>query len=256
MLLKIIRCFSLLILKALIIIGCNGNNVPDCLQAAGDIIREERVLANFDKITVFENITLIVKQGPLQQVAIETGANLMAEVTAEVTDGTLVLTDSNDCNFFRDYGITKVYVTAPNIRQIRSSTGFPIRSDGVLAYQDLTLFSESFNVPEAATTDGSFVLELASESIQVVANGIAYFQLSGVSEELNVTIAAGDSRVDAKTLIASKILINHRGSNDISIHPQQLLKGVIRGTGDVVSHNRPDTVDVEVLYRGKLIFVN
>ncbi|MGB5358309.1 MAG: DUF2807 domain-containing protein, partial [Eudoraea sp.] len=138
--------------------------------------------------------------------------------------------------------------------EIRSNTGFSTVSDGVLDYPQITLISESFNDPENLTTDGAFNLELASQRVNVVVNGIAYFKLRGSSENFSVVIAAGDSRVEATSLLVPNVTINHRGSNDILINPQESLRGTIRGTGDVRSYNRPDIVEVQELYKGRLIF--
>ncbi len=234
--------------------GCNGENVLDCFQNAGELVQEEIALPAFSRITVFENVTLVLRQGPEQRVLIETGEFLRPEVQARVEGETLLLTDTNDCNLFRAYGLTTVYVTAPNIEVIRSSTGFPISSDGVLAYDTLSLVSESFNNPETETTDGSFVLDVATQNLNVLANGIAYFNLRGTTQNLDVTIAAGDSRVEAENLVAENVTLNHRGSNNIRINPQQSLTGIIRGTGDVVSFNRPPNISIEELFRGRLIF--
>ena len=238
----------------MILLGCRGENTLDCLQASGDLVRDEVIVAPFTRITVFENVTLVLRQGSEQRVEIETGEFLRPEVSAKVEGETLILKDTNDCNFFRDYGTTIVYVTAPEIEVVRSSTGFPIRSDGVLGYDSLSLISESFNNPETETTDGSFEMEVATQNLSILANGIAYFQLSGTTNNLNITIAARDSRVEAEALVAGTVTINHRGTNDIRINPQQSLTGVIRGIGDVVSFNRPPNVDIEELYKGRLIF--
>ncbi len=238
----------------LLIMGCNGENVPDCFQNAGELIREEVSLPAFEKITVFENIEMVLRDGPVQEVIIETGLYLRPEVTAEVEGNRLVVRNTNNCNLFRDYGITKIFVTSPNINEIRSSTGWPIRSEGTLAFPEIELISESFNNPETETTDGSFDLDLATQDLNVVANGIAYFQLRGSTVRFSATIAAGDSRIEAEDFIAQEVVINHRGSNDMLVNPQQILRGLIRGTGDVLSFTRPDSVDVEELYRGRLIY--
>jgi hypothetical protein len=242
------------VLGLILLMGCNGDSVPDCFQNTGGLIRDVIPVENFTKITVNENTKLVLKEGNPIVVEVETGEYLRNEVSAEVNDGTLMLTDMNNCNFFRPYGVTTFYVTAPNITEIRSNTGFSTVSEGVLTYPQITLISESFNDPENLTTDGEFDLQLASQDVDVVVNGIAYFKLSGSSANLNVTIAAGDSRVEARTLIVQNVTLNHRGSNDMLINPQASLKGTIRGTGDVVSYNRPDIIDVNEIYKGKLIF--
>ena len=238
------------------LVSCNNENAPDCFQDAGEIVRTEVDLDNFTKITVFDKVALILKQGEVQKVEIETGEYLLKEVTAEVQGDRLLLRNENGCNFLRDYGLTRVYVTSPNITEIRSSTGLPIKSDGILGYPSLRLYSESFTDPEAETTDGEFDLELDSENVVVVVNGIAYFKLKGNTGNLNITVAAGDSRIEAENLIANNVSLNHRGTNDVQINPQQSISGVIRGTGDVISFNQPATVDVEELYTGRLIFRN
>jgi hypothetical protein len=238
----------------ILLISCNGDGAPDCFQNTGTIIRDVIPVENFTKITVNENTKLVLKEGSTVSVEVETGEFLRNEVNAEVRDGRLLLTDTNNCNFFRPYGLTTFYVTAPNITEIRSNTGFSTVSDGVLTYPRITLVSESFNDPENLTTDGEFDLQLASQDVNIVVNGIAYFKLNGSSENFSVVVAAGDSRVEAASLIAQNITLNHRGSNDIFINPRESLTGTIRGTGDVQSYNRPEIVEVEELYKGKLIF--
>ncbi len=242
------------ILFLVLLASCNSESAPDCFQRTGEIVREEVVVAPFSEITVFENVSLTVQQGDVQKVEIETGSNLREEVTALVEGGRLLLRDTNDCNFFREYGLTKVYVTVPDITEIRSSTGWPVQSEGVLSFPSLRLISESFTDPTSETTDGVFDLTVNSEDVEVVVNGIAYFQLRGNTNDLRLTIAAGDSRIEAEGLIARRITLNHRGSNDMLVSPQESITGVIRGTGDVISTSRPAEVAVDELYKGRLLF--
>ncbi|MDT7828115.1 head GIN domain-containing protein [Pricia sp. S334] len=244
----------MLLWTALFLLGCNTESAPDCLQNAGNMVREEVVVPDFTKITVFENVSLVIKQGDVQKVEIATGEYLRDEVSVKVEGDRLLLRDTNDCNYFREYGLTTVYITSPNISEIRSSTGWRIKSDGVLAYDSLSLLSESFNVPEAATTDGEFDLEVDNQNLSVVVNGIAYFRLKGTTDTLRLTIAAGDSRIEAADVTAQNVILNHRGSNDMLVNPQASIQGAIRATGDVISSNRPDSISVEELYRGRLLF--
>ncbi|MGB5236374.1 MAG: head GIN domain-containing protein [Flavobacteriaceae bacterium] len=246
--------YPLLLIYIGLAISCNGEDVPACFRNEGNIVREEVLVDAFDRITVFENLELILVPGVEQRVEIETGEFLRKEVSAKVDDGRLLLRNNISCNFVRDYGLTKIYVTSPDLVEIRSSSGYPIRGEGTLAYTDILLISESFLDSESETTDGSFDLDLNSESVRIVVNGIAYFQLVGSTDNLDITIAAGDSRIEAESLVVQNIALDHRGSNDIRINPQESLTGVIRGVGDVISVNRPDSVDVEVLFRGQLIF--
>ena len=248
--------YTYIMIFILACMGCSGDNAPDCLQTSGDSIREEIILPDFTRITVFERIELVLVPGNTQRVEVETGENLRNEISARVEGDRLILRNENACNLFRSYGKTKFYVTAPNLEEIRSSTGLSVRSAGTLELNALSLLSESFLEPEAETTDGAFELSVNAEVVNIITNGIAYFSLTGSTERLNITIAAGDSRVEAQSLQAQDVSLDHRGSNDILIRPEASLSGVIRGTGNVIGYNRPDVVDVDILYKGELIFID
>lgn len=243
-----------LIFCCFLFISCNSDSTSDCFQNAGDLAKDEVVVSDFTKITVFENVSLILKEGTEQKVEVETGKFLRNEVTIEVEGDRLLLRDTNDCNYVREYGLTTIYVTAPNITEIRSSTGLSISSDGILNYPSLTLISESFLNSESETTDGEFDLALNCENVNVVVNGITYFKLKGNTINFDIQVAAGDTRIEAEQLVAEFVSINHRGTNDVFVNPQQSLSGFIRGIGDVISSNQPPEVDVQELFNGRLIF--
>ena len=125
------------ILIAACLLSCNSESGNDCFQKSGNIIQEEFMVSTFEKILVNRDVELILKEGPDVIVIVETGENLINDVEVEVVNNELILTDNNSCNFVRDYLSTKVYVTAPNITHIRTSTQYDISSDGILNYNNL-----------------------------------------------------------------------------------------------------------------------
>ncbi|WP_298556044.1 head GIN domain-containing protein [uncultured Algibacter sp.] len=243
------------ILLLFLIIACDSEDASDCFQKAGSIVQQEVTLSVFDKILVNRDIELIIKEGVTQTVTIETGKNLLNDVVAEVVDSRLTLTDNNTCNYVRDYGITKVYVTSPNITEIRSSTQYDISSDGVLSYPSLTILSEDFNAPGSFNV-GDFRLQIDNVSFITVFNNLSVAYVSGETDNLRVTFATGNSRFEGRNLIAQNVTVSNRGSNDMIVNPQQEITGKISGIGNVVGVNKPPIVDVEEVYRGRLIFKN
>ncbi|MCC1483869.1 head GIN domain-containing protein [Winogradskyella immobilis] len=236
-----------------LLFACDSESASDCFQTSGSIIQETITVPNFNRILVNRDIELIIRQGENYEVTIETGENLINDITVEVIDDRLVLTDNNTCNFVRDFGITKMFVTTPTLSEIRCSTQFEISSDGVLNFDTLNLISEDFNEPETFPI-GDFRLELDVENLNIIANNLSFFFLSGEVTEANFRFFGGDGRIEAENLIAQNINIFHRSSNDMIINPQQSLTGVINNTGDVISVNQPPVVDVDVLFTGRLIF--
>jgi len=232
--------------------ACNSENAPDCFQTKGGTVTRAFELEPFNRILVNEHITLIIQQADAQSVTIETGENLINDVTAEVVNGQLILTDANNCNFFRDYGITKVYVDAPNITQIRSSSQFDVISGGVLGYPQLALVSEGFSGDFQSV--GNFDMEVNCQSLNIEFNNLSNARIRGVTENLRVRFFAGNSRFQGRELLANTVEVFHRSSNDIIVNPQQTLRGDIYSTGNVVSVNRPPTIEVIEHYRGRLVF--
>lgn len=237
----------------MMIFACDSENAADCFQTTGTIIQQEFTVTGFNKILVNRNVELIIKEGSTEKVVVETGKNLLNDVQVEVVDNQLILTDDNICNFVRDYGVTKVYVTAPNITEIRSSTQYDIKSDGVLTYPNLTVFAEDFSEPETVTS-GNFYLDIDNERITVVFNNLSNAFITGKTNNLQVTLASGLSLFDASELIAQNVSISNRSSNDIIINPQLKLTGKISGVGNVIALNKPPIVEVEEVYKGRLIF--
>ena len=241
------------LISILLIFACDNEDAGNCFQKSGSIIQQEIIVDSFDKILVNRDIELVLKQGLDQKVVIETGTNLLNDVEAIVLDGKLILTDNNSCNFVRNYSITKVYITSPNITEIRSSTQYNISSDGVLRYPSLTILSEDFNMPDSFTS-GNFILQINNSAFNVVFNNLSNCFISGQTNNLNLAFAAGTSRFEGRDLIAQNVSIWNRSSNDMVVNPQQSITGLISGPGDVISVNIPPIIEVEEVYKGRLIF--
>ena len=242
----------LLILLVLLLVSCNCDNAPDCFQNAGDIIQKEVTVEAFTKITVFKNVELIITQGPIQRVVLETGEYLLSDVEVKVENGRLLLKDNNGCNLTREYGVTKVYVTSPNLTEIRNSTNLTVRSNGVLNYETLDLLSEDYN--EDFYNVGIFDLEVNSNNLKVTFNNLSTIFISGIVTNLNIGFFSGDGRFEGRNLIADKVTIYHRGTNDIIVNPQESITANLVSTGDVIVVNTPPMVTVTEQFNGRVIF--
>jgi len=236
------------------LLGCNSENADNCLKTSGSIIQQEVTVSPFTKINVGHRVQLIVEQGVEQQVILETGKNLLGNITIEVMEDRLVITDKNNCNLFRDFGISKVFVTSPNISEIRNSSGLTIESRGVLRYPNLTLLSEEPNNGGSYNTDGDFELSLEVENFHIVANNISNFFITGSATNANIGLYSGDSRFEGTNFIIQNLTFFHRSTNTMFVNPRQSIRGEIRSGGDVIAVFRPPVVEVEEFYTWRLIF--
>jgi hypothetical protein len=67
-------CFLLLLVNS-----CDSEDSGDCFQKAGDIEQYEINVSTFTKILVNEHIELIIKDGPVEKVVLETGIKFMSD---------------------------------------------------------------------------------------------------------------------------------------------------------------------------------
>ncbi len=245
----------LYILTVFLFGGCSSENANDCLKSAGKTVETIVEVPAFTKIRTETDVRLVLKQGEQQRVVLQTGKNLVNDVHITVEDSTLSLRSTTSCNLVRDYGITKITVTAPNIKEVQNGSPFTVRSKGILRYPKLSLISVT-ELPQGghAKDDGDFYMHVDCDSLRIVAGGSSFFEIKGKTNFLNVSFFDGQPRLNAGELKANAIELYHRAANKMIINPKQSLKGVITGTGDVISLNRPPIVAVEQRFTGHLIF--
>lgn len=239
---------------AFLFLACDSENGADCFKKEGAIVSKEISVAPFTEIIVFERVQLFIEEGPIQKVIVVSGENLIEDVEVKVTGTILSLTDTNYCNFVRDYDITKVYVTSPNITKIRNSSSLEITSVGVLTYPELELLSENYENEELYRTDGDFNLSLHVNYVSVASNGHSTFRLNGIANRAVFGLYAGNTRILSENLIVNKLRLFHRSTSPMVVNPIVSIQGEIVGIGDVIAKSRPTIIEVEELFTGRLIF--
>jgi hypothetical protein len=242
-----------IVLFSIFILGCD--NPADCVKSTGRLVSREVEVTSFEKINVFKQIGLVIKQGDFHKVEVRTGENLIDDIEVIVQNNTLILKDNTSCNWVRDYGQTIVYITAPNITEIRSKTEQNIVSDGVLTYPSLTLiaFDKDGDGIEGAGT-GDFILELDCNQLTIGNNNVANYYLSGKTTDCFVGFYNGNGILRAENLEITNLGLYHRGFNDMHVNVIQTITGDLYATGNLVIHTTPATVNVTRHYQGKVIY--
>jgi hypothetical protein len=238
-----------------ILLSISCEKPSDCIEATGDIISKEIQVTPFEIVNVYAGIELIITQGSEYKVEVKTGENLMVDIEVKQDGNSITIKDKTTCNWVRKYGQTKVYVTAPNLTEIHSKTEKNITSNGVLTFPILRLFAldvDGDGIDGAGTND--FHIQVNNSQLVIETNNVARFYISGATGEALLNFYEGDSRIEAQNLIAQKIKVYHRGSNDMIVKPIQSITGKMVSTGNVVLKNNPPIVDVEQLYHGKVIY--
>ena len=223
----------------------------ECIERTGTITMQEFRVDPFSKIIIFEGISAEISQGDTYKVVVKTGANLMGKISVTTKDGQLQIKDKTECNWTRPYGQTTVYITAPNLEEINCKTSLKIKSNGVLTYPILRLFS--MDLTQGAGT-GDFEMQLDNQQTIIESNNISSFYLSGKSKELHANFYYGNGKLKGNNLICDTIHVFHRGTNDMEVYPLYKIQGNIYSTGNILLKNTPPIIQVNELYRGKLLY--
>lgn len=240
----------LLFFAAGLALSCNSDNAQECFRSMGDTVNYTIAVPEFSSINVSPGIELVIAEGDIQSVSVQTGANLKEYITAEVIDGKLYLTNANNCNWVRKYNSTTITVTTPNLSQIYTATQFTVRSAGTLHFPDLSIQSGIFNETASALVS----LEVDCNNLTIEDNQNLDCFITGSVENLSVNFYSGDARFDGTGLDATNVKVFHRSSNDIMVQASQQVTGTLYSTGNLVLLNHPPVVEVDRKYTGKIVY--
>lgn len=247
------RKIIFIILISTLFINCE--NPADCVKSTGSMVYREVSVNPFEIIKVYKGIGLVIKEGPEYKVEVKSGENLIDDIEVKVQNNTLILKDKTTCNWVRDYGETTVFITAPNLTEIRSKTEQNIISDGVLTYPSLTLIAmDKDGDGEEGAGTGDFTLEIDNLYLFIGNNNVSRYYISGKTVDCYIGFYNGNGIVKAENLEITNFGLFHRGFNDIHINVLQSVTGDLYSTGNLVLHSNPTSVEVVEHYQGRVIY--
>ena len=200
-------------------------------------------------------IEVIISQGPIYNVKIQTGENLIDNIEVTQNGNTLTFKDKTTCNWVREYGQTKILVTTPILEEVYSKSDRNISSNGILTFPSLRLLSIDSNgdfVKGAGT--GDFYINVNNTDLYIESNNVSRFFVTGNCTNASFNFFVGDGRIEAQNLTAQNIYIYHRGSNDMIVKPIQSIAGRLVSTGNVIIKNNTPVNTLQALFTGQIIY--
>ena len=240
----------------LIFVFISCEKPSDCIESSGKTVFKEISVNTFSRIKVYRGIEVIITDGAIYKVEIEAGENFINDIEVTQTGDQLIFKEQATCNWVRDYGKTKIHITTPTLYEIYSKTDRNISSNGVLKYPDLSVLSLDIDADgESGAGTGDFHLQVQNNSLSIYNNNVSRFFLSGTTNLASLNFYFGDGRIKAENLIAQKITVFHRGSNDMFVTAIQSIEGVLNSTGNLFITTTPPIVNIQELYHGRVIFL-
>ena len=162
--------------------------------------------------------------------------------------------NNNSCDLVRDYEAVTVFVVAPEIEEIRNGSVGDVVGKGSLEFNTLKLISDTSGGIENVRKSGDFYLDVICRRFVIRANGFSRFFISGTAREATLEFADEIPYFEGPDFFVHDLRVFQRSANNMKVNPLKSIKGEIRGTGDIIAVNRPEIVDVDEYYTGRLIF--
>ena len=160
---------------ALLALGCNKPDAPDCFQSSGKDASEVRVFDGAVKrIEHYDLIDVVLVPGDENSVVVNAPSNLMPEIITSFNNGVLTIENKNTCNFVRSY--KKDFIVEVQVGPEFKSYYF--EGQGNVTSSD-TLNLQSFEM-EAYTASGDVDLLLNADDVKCFNHtGVANFRFVG-----------------------------------------------------------------------------
>ncbi|MBS1647440.1 MAG: DUF2807 domain-containing protein [Bacteroidetes bacterium] len=228
--------------------SCNKQNACDCFKPRGHETTEIRAITTpFNTIQAFDKIEVYYKQDTTltnSTISVETGSNLMSNITTQVVDSVLQIKNNNKCNFVRgDHNGVSVYITAPHVRYFIQ--------DGVgNIYSQNTLVEKSIDYN--LRNSGNAYLQVNTQSLWGHIFGIGDAHVSGQTQQHFVNVQ-GESFLYAHDLTANYCFILYNATGEAHVNVNGELDAVVQYTGNIYYSGAISKLNKQISGSGNII---
>jgi len=234
-------------LGAVLLLGCQREQLDDCITSAGPMATQERALAEFSSIDLKDRVDLLFEHRSSNTVAVEAGSSLLDQVVTEVRDGTLYISNENRCNWVRSFK-PRITVKVP-LDQIAKLT---VRGTGNVDCAD-TLVRERFDLAQWSA-QGSVRMLLDVQTLDAgLHTGAGDVKLEGRCSGEAFLYSGIMGPLDASGLRSRFVSVNNSGIADVRCWATTFLVVQLNSFGDVYFSGDPLNVESSINGTGRLI---
>ncbi|HTB05411.1 MAG TPA: DUF2807 domain-containing protein [Bacteroidia bacterium] len=240
-----LRYFNIVLACLIIIALSSCKKACNCVESTGEPTEQTVTVPYFEQINAYNNINVFISMGSPEQVQIQGGKNLLSNVSAEVSNGVLILKNNNICNWLRSYAKSaiNVYITMPRITYITSSGVGTIQSTD-------TLTTDTIQVTTSNT--GNINLTLNNQLIEGHLFGSSDLSLAGKSHQFLCSYVGGTGSLYCNNLTTGYTFFSDNTTGDCYIGTTNLFDIVISQIGNVYYLGNP-TIHPTITGSGQLI---
>lgn len=212
--------------------SCNFDLNLGQVDGNGNVVTEEREVADFTKVKGSAGIDVYLTEGTENKVTVEADENLMDIIETQVEGGKLRIRANQNIGRAK---AKKVHVTYVSLSSIEASSGADVIGNSVIK-------SESLNLDASSGAD--LELEIISSEVYAETSSGSDMKLSGKATTLRAKASSG-SDLDAKELLVATCNADASSGADIKVNVKDRLTAEASSGGDVHYYGDPAAVTNE-----------
>jgi len=211
-------------MKNLLLLAAVAFFLTSCnhIEGSGNIVTEKRQTGDFKGVSVGGAFEVEIKIGPVTSVEVEADDNLIKLIETRVSGNTLRIENKN--KFSINNGHFKVYITAPEITDIKSS--------GAANVKALDVLKSSEKISLDASGAGVIKAAVDAPQIETEASGAGDIELTGRTREYTAK-ATGSGNIKSSKLLSENTEAEASGAGSVHVHSSVNLKANASGAGSV-----------------------
>lgn len=238
-----------IVLLLLILASCSGEDA--CFSKKGDAVSQQYQLSGFHTIDIPMNVSTEIVESNEFKMEIQSYENRIGAISFVVKDSVLTINNEISCEMLKSYETAVLKIHTPTLKQINSRTQFNVYSNDTLRFPELYLLT---SIPNETSASTHFKLKLNNKKVTVEDNQVGYFELSGKTDVLDVQLYGANGSVQADKLVAKTVFVYHRSNQNLQLYPINKMQGTIASVGNIYLYNKPDTLKIERLYTGNVVY--
>jgi hypothetical protein len=234
--------YILLIVTAILLLACEPKG---CFEKRGPQVSEEIHVDQYSELSVYGMFETILVPDTTDYVEFVTRESILPQLSAKVEEDILILHNSFDCFYQRDFSKVKAYIHYSGLQKINLyepcllTTDYPIENTVVLVVQaemaevDIEISAERFHFYNHRTTGGKFTFRGSVDYSSISGYYTAQFNLDKFEArhlKLNNS-SIGDMYANARDKL--EVQIHHRGNIYYTGNPEIVIDS-ISGSGQLI----------------------
>jgi len=192
------------------------------IEGSGNIVTEKRQTGDFKGISVGGSFEVELRSGPVTSVEVEADDNLIKLIETRVS-GDMLKIETRD-HFSINDGHYKVYITAPEIRKIKSS--------GAANVKALDVLKSDSKISLDASGAGNIKAEVDAPEVETEASGAGNVEVTGRTKGYTAR-ASGSGNIKSSKLLSENTDAEASGAGSVHVHASVNLKANASGAGSV-----------------------